>query len=115
MSDAPGNLLAPELEHIPGTARSSSRPPYCGEPSQPARNPTRSGGLSGWDLIDEDVAVAGEKKVTDFKGLTGVVIQGAEKANNRDTGAKCEPACLAWRGHSEGELLGKVVQFVAET
>ena len=71
--------------------------------------------LSGWNLIDEDVTVAREEEVADFKGLIRIIVKGPKETNDRDPGVQCKTACLVWGGHSEGQFFGKVIQFVAET
>jgi hypothetical protein len=65
---------------------SSPGRPSHHRPSEP-RNRPRSSELSGWNLIDEDVTVAREKEVADFKGLIRIIVKGSKETNDRNPGA----------------------------
>src|SRR6266481_4483966 len=93
---------------------SSPGRPSQHRPAEP-RNRPRSSSLSGRDLVNEDVTVAREKEVADFKRLIRIVVKGSKKTNDRNPGGQRKTACLVWGGHSEGQFFGKVIQFIAET
>ena len=66
---------------LPGTVALANRPITV-----PAGRKTVPGGstLSGWHLVDEDVTVAREKEVADFKGLIRIIVKGSKETNDGD-------------------------------